>query len=130
MKYAKQPLPIIRQISKLKSRGLLFDDEELAAYYLANISYYRLRAYTFPFQDNYNEANDHCFLRNDIRFGDITDLYNFDSRLRSLIFSAIEKIEISLRTKIVYEYSIETKDSHWFLIKNMYHYPDNYDFII
>ena len=50
--------------------------------YLSNISYYRLRAYTFPFQDNKNEENDHRFVRDDIQF--IIDLYCFDRRLQLL----------------------------------------------
>jgi abortive infection bacteriophage resistance protein len=52
MKYIKLPISINRQIEKLKERGLLFDDETIAEHYLSNISYYRLRAYTYPFQDN------------------------------------------------------------------------------
>lgn len=55
-----------------------------------------------------------AFLRTDIHFKDIIDLYCFDRRLRSLIFNAIEKIEIALRTKIVQTYSEDTKNSHWY----------------
>lgn len=47
--YEKTPISIKEQVEKLKSRGLVIDDEELAAKYLSNISYYRLRAYTYPF---------------------------------------------------------------------------------
>lgn len=45
MKYTKPALSITDQISKLKQRGLKFNDEQKAAHYLANISYYRLRAF-------------------------------------------------------------------------------------
>ncbi|NDV66914.1 Abi family protein [Bacteroides sp. 224] len=128
MKYIKQPLSIQLQIDKLKSRGLIFDDEKIAVDYLSNISYYRLRAYTYPFQDNTDEDNDHHFIRNDIHFKDIIDLYCFDRRLRSLIFNAIEKIEVAIRTKIVYEYAIATQDSHWFMNEDLYR--DNYENII
>jgi abortive infection bacteriophage resistance protein len=119
MKYTKQPLSIQQQIDKLKYRGLIIDDESVASSYLSNISYYRLRAYTYPFQCN-DEDEDHHFMREDIHFKDIIDLYCFDRRLRALIFNAIEKIEIAIRTKIVYEFSIETKDSHWFLEETLY----------
>jgi abortive infection bacteriophage resistance protein len=124
MKYLKQPLSIEEQIKKLKGRGLLIDNEKSAENYLSNISYYRLRAYTFPFQDNKQGENDHKFLRNNIRFEDIIDLYCFDRRLRALIFNALEKIEVALRTKFIYEYSISSNDSHWFLKKNSYFNPD------
>ena len=66
MKYQKQPLSIAEQIAKLEGRGLQFDDKDLAAKYLSNISYYRLRAYTYPFQDNDDPCMDHQFIREDI----------------------------------------------------------------
>jgi len=119
MKYTKQPLSIQQQIEKLKFRGLIFDDENIAADYLSNISYYRLRAYTYPFQYN-DEEKKHHFIKDDIHFNDIIDLYCFDRRLRTLIFNAIEKIEVAVRTRIVYKYAIETKDSHWFTDESLF----------
>ncbi|MDH8701770.1 abortive infection bacteriophage resistance protein [Dysgonomonadaceae bacterium PH5-43] len=121
MKYIKQPLTILQQIEKLKLRGLIIDDKDIASNYLSNISYYRLRAYTYPFQDNNNLENDHCFIRDNIHFNDIIDLYCFDRRLRALIFNAIEKIEVAIRTKITYQYAISTKDSHWFMNESLFH---------
>ena len=120
MRYAKTPLSISQQIDKLIERGLIIDDREIAASYLSNISYYRLRAYTYPFQDNENLEEDHHFIDEKIHFSDIIDLYCFDRRLRSLIFNAIEKIEVSVRTKIVQIYSEHTGDSHWFLDEKLY----------
>jgi abortive infection bacteriophage resistance protein len=130
MKYTKQPLSITEQIRKLKGRGLVINDKICAEKFLSNVSYYRLRAYTYPFQDNINKTNDHYFLRPDIQFSDIIDLYTFDSCLRKLVFNAIEAIEISVRTQIIYEYSIATNDSHWFMDKSLYHYTDKYEFIM
>ena len=40
-------------------------------------------------------------------------LYNFDKELRLLLFAVIEKIEISLRTKLIYHLSHEF-DAWWF----------------
>lgn len=100
MKYQKQPSTITEQIAKLEERGLLFDDKALAAKYLSNISYYRLRAYTYPFQNNTDEALDHQFTRDDISFQDIINLYVFDRRLRSLVFNELEKVEVAVRTKL------------------------------
>ncbi len=113
--YNKKPLTIEQQISRLENRGLDFGNKKLAANYLSNISYYRLRAYTYPFQDNTDPDNDHCFTRKGISFEDIIDLYCFDRRLRSLVFNALEKIEVAARTKIIYTYSITTNDSHWYV---------------
>ncbi len=120
--YNKRPLTLTEQVEKLKCRGLLFNDEEEAKAYLFNISYYRLRAYTFPFQDN-EESSDHHFLRRDICFTDIIDLYRFDRRLRSLIFNAIEKIEVAVRTKITQVYAESTGNSHWYYDSSIFRYP-------
>lgn len=116
MKYNKPALSISDQISKLKQRGLKFNDEQKASHYLSNISYYRLRAYTYPFQDNSDPS--HPFIA-DINFEEIINLYVFDRRLRLLVFNAIEKLEIALRTKIVYEFSL-ANGSHWHEEVNMY----------
>ncbi len=117
----KRPLTIDEQVARLKRRGLLFDNETEASAYLFNISYYRLRAYTYPFQDN-SEESDHEFTRNDIYFNDIIDLYCFDRRLRLLIFNAIEKIEVAVRAKIVQVYAESTHDSHWYLDRSLYRF--------
>ena len=79
MKFDKMPISISEQIEKLIDRGLRFDDVLIAQNYLSNISYYRLRAYTFPFQDN--EIENQPF-NVDISFNQIIDLYFFDRKLR------------------------------------------------
>ena len=119
MNYSKSPLSIPDQISRLKSRGLKFNDEAKAAHYLSNISYYRLRAYTYPFQDNADP--NHPFTKK-VSFEDIIDLYVFDRRLRIIVFNALEKIEVALRTKIVYAFSM-AHGSHWYEDSNMYRNP-------
>jgi len=120
LNYNKPPLTIAEQVARLKSRGLLFDNETEASAYLFNISYYRLRAYTYPFQNNGD--GEHNFSRNDIHFQDIIDLYCFDRRIRALIFNAIEKIEVAVRTKIVQVYAETSGDSHWYLDKKYYRF--------
>ena len=106
---------------QLKQRGLIFDDESEATSYLFNISYYRLRAYTYPFQET-GEDCDHNFTRKDIHFEDIIALYCFDRRLRSLIFNAIEKIEVAVRTKVVQVYAESTGNSHWYDDESLYRF--------
>lgn len=119
--YTKKPLTLDEQVARLKQRGLVFDDESEAIAYLFNISYYRLRAYTYPFQEN-GEGVEHNFTRKDIHFKDIIDLYCFDRRLRSLIFNAIEKIEVAVRTKIIQIYAESTHNSHWYDNENLYRF--------
>jgi len=117
MKYSKIPITIQDQISKLKSRGLKFTNEERAAHYLSNITYYRLRAYTYPFQDN--DDPDHPFTSKEITFEKVIDLYVFDRHLRLLLFDAIEKIEIAFRAQIINTFSL-THGSHWHIDKKLY----------
>ena len=119
MRYTKQAISIPEQIERLSKRGLYFSDKEKAENYLSNISYYRLRAYTYPFQDNENP--DHPFVQK-VSFENIIELYCFDRRLRMLIFNAIEKIEIALRTQIVYHYSLE-HGGFWHLKPELYNNP-------
>lgn len=116
MKYNKPAVSIPNQIIKLKQRGLRIDDDSLAERYLSNISFYRLRAYTYPYQDNKNP--DHPFIKK-VSFNDIIELYTFDRKLRLLIFDAVEKIEIALRTQIIYQWAL-SHGSHWHLDQSLY----------
>jgi abortive infection bacteriophage resistance protein len=116
MNYSKPFFTVNDQIKTLKNRKLIIDNESFAFAKLSSISYYRLRAYTYPFQDN-NDEN-HLFIKQ-ISFEEIILLYDFDSKLRSLLFDSVEKIEIAFRTQIIYHFS-ETYGSHWQIEPNIY----------
>jgi len=116
MKYNKPSLTISEQISALKDKGLIINDHDFAASCLSNISYYRLRAYTYPFQDNNNQ--NHPFI-DIITFEDIIELYKFDQLLRLLLFDAFEKIEIAFRTQVIYQWAI-VHGSHWQIDPSLY----------
>ncbi|MDP2187511.1 MAG: Abi family protein [Sphingobacteriaceae bacterium] len=73
------------------------------------MSYYRLAGYWWPMQSNKETHN----FKPDSKFEDVVSLYNFDRELRILLFDVIEKIEISLRTKLIYHLSHEF-DPWWF----------------
>lgn len=64
---------------------------------LKNIGYYRLSGYWYKFQDK-NQPNE-SFLPG-TSFEEIIELYRFDTKLRSLVFDALEKIEISFSTHL------------------------------
>jgi abortive infection bacteriophage resistance protein len=119
MKYNKLAISVAEQMEKLKIRGLEFDNEAQAQNYLSNISYYRLRAYTYPFQDN---SHDNQPFVVQVTFEQIIDLYVFDRKLRLLIFDAIEKIEIALRTQIIHHFAL-VHGSHWQLKPELYRDP-------
>ncbi|TXE15705.1 Abi family protein [Psychroserpens burtonensis] len=107
--FSKQAMTISQQIDQLKTRGLSISNEALAAAYLSNISYYRLGEYWYVMQ---SDKENHIFKSNS-NFTDVVALYNFDAKLRILLFEVIEKIEISLRTKLIYHLSHEI-DPWWF----------------
>ena len=105
--YNKIPLSFTDQISLLKSRDLIIEDEPKALSYLQEISYYRLSAYFLPYQtakDNFD---------NSITFEQIIKTYSFDRELRLLVFDCIERIEVAIRTQFVYQMSLHYNDSHW-----------------
>jgi len=108
--YAKPPLSVQGQISLLESRGLQIPDETRAARYLQNISYYRLSGYMYPFLA---DTKRHLYKKG-TAFEDILDLYRFDRELRLLVFSAIEKIEIALRSQMTNQFSLYSQNPFWY----------------
>lgn len=107
--YTKQPISIADQIVMLKGRGLLFDDEHIAIEYLKIISYFRLANYWKPME---SDKINHVFKPHS-RFENVVTLYNFDKELRCLIFSAIQSIEIALRTKVI-QFVSSAYGAFWF----------------
>jgi len=81
---------------------MLFRDELKAHEYLTNINYYRLRGYWWDMQSDYMR---HTF-KPDTYFENVIDRYHFDRRLRLILFDALERIEIALRTRMIYHLSI------------------------
>jgi abortive infection bacteriophage resistance protein len=101
MQFKKSPKTIAEQILLLKARGLKIENEESAAHHLSNISYYRLSAYFLSFQ-KYNDPT-HTYMPW-ATFNRVVRLYVFDRELRNILLDAIERIEVALRCRIVYEY--------------------------
>lgn len=99
---SKSAFTIQDQISLLKSRGMLFRDENAAPHFLQNISYYRLKGYWWDLQ---SDRINHVFLP-ETYFEDVLDRYNFDRHLRLILFDAVERIEIALRTQMIYHLSL------------------------
>jgi len=99
----------------LKNRGLLFDNEQAAIEYLKVISYFRLANYWKPME---RDKVNHIFKPNS-KFENVVALYNFDKELRSLLFSAIQNIEIALRTKVIQIVSSQY-GAFWFADKSLF----------
>lgn len=101
--FDKKAFTLEQQVTQLQERGLQIKHPRIAEKYLINISYYRLGEYWYVMQ---SDKENHIFKPNS-NFMDVIALYNFDAELRLLLFDVIEKIEISLRTKLIYYLSHE-----------------------
>lgn len=96
MNYAKLPLTYEQQADLLLARGMVADRGQLIDH-LRSVNYYRLTAYWYPFK------------RPDSSFEPGTSLdvvwnrYTFDRQLRLLVMDAIERVEVAVRSRLVYE---------------------------
>lgn len=92
----KNPTTYDQQIDILKSRGCFISDEVFCKEKLEAINYYRLTAYFLPFKadgENYREGTS---------FHRVYRIYEFDRKLRAILFSAVEEVEIYLRSRFAY----------------------------
>ena len=112
--YTKLALSISDQIELLKNRGLSIADTSKAEKFLGEVSYFRFVQYLRPMEA---DKTTHQFKPNS-RFEDAVALYNFDLELRDLMFKAIQRLEIALRTKIIQEFSL-AYGPFWFFNINL-----------
>ena len=87
----KQYTTIQEQLEKLKYRNCFIENTARATEILESINYYRLTAYFLPFKksdDTYIEGT---------TLEKVYQIYEFDRKLRHLLFEIIEEIEIMLR---------------------------------
>lgn len=94
--HVKPPVSFDAQLNKLKERGCVITDEAFALMKLKQINYYRLTAYFLPFLQE-----DGTYQRG-TTFDGVYRIYEFDRKLRGLLLSAVEEIELMLRTQLAY----------------------------
>lgn len=119
MKYCKPSLSIESQIRLIESRGVVFEDKAKALRHLSSISYYRLSAYMIPFKEKDINGRVVDKFKRETKWDDIVNLYRFDRKFRLLIFDAIERIEIGLRTQLIYQLS-QKYGSHWHTVNSIF----------
>ena len=113
---ARKARSIEEQIKLLKKRGMIFDDEDKAKQILEDVGYYRLGFYWYHFQKDFKK---HLFLDN-THFSTVINLYYLDVDLRFLLIKVLSRIEINLRTRIIYIVSNHYKDNpFWFADKKI-----------
>lgn len=96
MRYEKPALTFEEQADQLIERGLLSDRAELLSR-LRSVSYYRLSGYWFPFL-----LPDQTTFADGTTLEEIWSRYTFDRRFRLIVLDAIERVEVCVRTELVY----------------------------
>ncbi|MCF0177414.1 MAG: Abi family protein [Bacteroidales bacterium] len=97
MRYTQKQLSVDQQLDYLESLGLTIENRETARHTLTHISMSRLKGYMLPFRMKNSKH-----FKEGITFNNVYNLYIFDSKLRKLLLSQLEKIEVSLRTQMSY----------------------------
>mgnify|MGYP002754802872 FL=1 len=109
-------ISIEEQITTLKTRGLIIQNEDKAKEILKDIGYYRLGFYWYYFQE---DKIRHVF-KEGTQFSTAVDLYYFDMDLRHLLTKVLSRIEVNLRTQITYIVSNHYSENPiWFADTNI-----------
>ena len=118
----KQPKTFEEQVELIREKGFIIAPEEQidCIEFIKRANYYRLSAYFLPFR-----RKDGSFFAN-IPFSRIQRIYEFDGRLRALIFETIEDIELYLRTQLAY-YSSHKYGGLGYLNPELYSEKHNQD---
>lgn len=116
----QKPRTIQEQLTRLKGKGMVFNDERTASSYLARISYFRLKYYWVDMLDMSTDL-----FVGDANFNTIIERYEFDKKLRNILFGAIEILEVGLRTKFITTLSLATDTGLWYLDNSLF---DNQQF--
>ncbi|MDE6638813.1 MAG: Abi family protein [Muribaculaceae bacterium] len=105
--YTKRAKTLDEQIATLRRHEVVILDEEKAKEYLSDIGYYRLGFYLHPFEITYPHLDGRR--RHDVQPGtrieDMVALYYFDFDLRNILNRYLSRIEVAVRTALLYELS-------------------------
>ncbi len=120
--YTKQAKSLDEQIDILRSRNVIIKDEEKAKEYLSDIGYYRLGFYAFPFERTYPFLNSRR--RHEVKpnttIEKIVALYYYDFDLRTILNKYLSRIEVSIRTTMIYKLSLKyLSNPTWFVDKTV-----------
>ncbi|MFD2471419.1 Abi family protein [Amycolatopsis silviterrae] len=91
-----------KQLELLKERGMRIDDDAAALALLERAGYYTLSGYSYPFRMTASDGSrtDRFFPGTSIT--QVRALWEFDHRLRSAAFAAIQHVETYLRALLAY----------------------------
>ncbi|MHB1294222.1 MAG: Abi family protein [Anaerolineae bacterium] len=117
--FAKPPLSLSDQVALLQSRGMQIPRAEYAQEMLLRLNYYRFSGYALHYEVFEHGQRTHHF-HEGTTFDQVVDLYEFDTRLRALLFSYLEPVEIAFRSALCYELAVRSGDAHWYLNRTIY----------
>ena len=118
--YTKPATTLEEQLDLLVSRGLVVEDRPSAIHWLSQVSYYRLRGYTFPFQNN-AEVGHPFWKPTELTW--LRELYEFDRNLRLVVMDGIERVEVAVRTQVVLNLSL-AQGPWWFEDSSLFARPE------
>lgn len=94
-----------QQIDILKSRGMIFNDEDIAKKYLLSNNYYSLiNGYSKYFQQYPKDSQNDNYLEN-TNFDEISKLYFFDKEIKQITFNATLHAERHLKSIFAHRFS-------------------------
>jgi abortive infection bacteriophage resistance protein len=99
----KHHISFKEQITLLKQRNLIIENEKTAEFFLQTISYNRFSSYRFPFLKDPNQCKE--TYKENTKFQDIEKIILADSEISMLIFNILREIELTLRTQISYHFT-------------------------
>lgn len=102
MNQLKKWLSVQDQIALLRQRGMHVSIDGSAEQLLSTIAYYRLSGYWYLYRQPDPDGQGRRLSRfvAGATLSNVKDLYDFDRRLKLLILSGIERIEVALRARL------------------------------
>lgn len=118
--YTKTWLSIDSQLDKLESRGVTILNRQTGHQLLSAVGYYRVTGYLYPLRESekYVDENGRPRVRILSQYRASTtleyaaELIEFDRKLRMLMLDGIERIEVSLRTRLAYTLGRKSAFAH------------------
>ena len=111
---AKEWLSYQEQVSRLQERGLVVANADACERFLSEVSYYRLSGYFRYWQKDPMYGDDRFF--EGVHVDVIEDVYRKEGEIADVVFAAIRRFEILLRTRFSYFYG-ERVGSGWNLVR-------------
>lgn len=102
MSYDKKHLDFEEQLDLLISRGMKVNKREEAIEKLKNINYYKIKEFGASYTKEYYEDGQKKYRYEKISFEQVIIRFYQDKNLRIYFLHAIEKVELSFKTKFAY----------------------------